>query len=55
MATKAVSDDRLASTNESVIRPNAPKSYRPPSLVKGPSLSAVTAADSKVSGVTQDL
>jgi hypothetical protein len=54
MAMKAVSDDSSASTGESVSRPNAPKSYRPPSLVKGPGLSAVTASDGKISGINLD-
>jgi hypothetical protein len=50
MATKTVSDDRSAPTSESIDRQNAPKSYRRPSLAKGPTLSAVTAEGALSSG-----
>jgi hypothetical protein len=50
MAAKTVSNDRSASTRESVDQQNAPKSYRSPSLAKGPTLSAVTAEGALSSG-----
>jgi hypothetical protein len=43
MATKVVRDDNPASAGKCASRPDASKSYRSPSLVKGPTLSAVTA------------
>jgi hypothetical protein len=54
MATKIVSDDDSTSNNESVSGLNTQKSYRPPSLAKGLTLSAITAGDTRVSGITQD-
>jgi len=49
MATSVMSGDRTASLRQSTNRPNGCKPYRPPTLVKGPMLSAVT-ADTQVSG-----
>jgi hypothetical protein len=47
VATRVMIGDRTAS--QSTNQPNGCKPYRPPILVKGPMLSAVT-ADTQVSG-----
>lgn len=55
MATNTASHDSAASSRQSAGRPSVPKPYRTPTLVKGPVLSAVTAAPASVSGnITSD-
>jgi len=49
MAPSVMGQDRTASLSQSTNRPNGCKPYHPPTLVKGPMLSAVT-ADTQVSG-----
>jgi len=51
MTKNATCSERTASFSQSANRRSGGKPYRPPTLVKGPILSAVTAADGKVSGV----
>jgi hypothetical protein len=50
MATNAASDESMASRSHSAGKPIVSRPYRPPMLVKGPMLSAVTAFPAAVSG-----